>query len=194
MVALTFDAGSDLGHTERIITILEEYGVVASFGLTGAWTQAYPDYAAWIVADGHQILNHTLGHPSFTGASTGAGSISPARRLSEVLDNEARIAKLTGGHAKPYWRPPYGDIDGSVLRDIGSIGFRQTVMWSIDSMGWDGYTANQIYTRVVNNIGNGSIVLMHVGGASSDAVALERIIQTLRSRGYSFGTVSQVLA
>ena len=194
MIALTFDAGSDLGSTERILAILEQYNIKASFGLTGEWISAFPDYAAWIAADGHQIINHTLNHPSFTGVSTGKGALSPARQLSQIVANESKIKNVTGVGAKPYWRPPYGDINTSVLTNAGAAGYSKTVMWSIDSMGWNGYSADQIYTRVVNNAGNGSIVLMHVGSDSADASALVRIIKTLRSRGYAFGTVAKVIA
>jgi peptidoglycan/xylan/chitin deacetylase (PgdA/CDA1 family) len=194
MVALTFDCGSDLGYTEQIITTLERYGVPASFGLTGTWVNAYPDHAAWIVADGHQALNHTYAHLSCTGASTGTGPLSPAKRLGQLVANESAIRSLAGGTAKPYWRPPYGDCDGGVLRDAGAAGYGKTVMWTVDSMGWNGATADQIYNRVMSNAGNGAIVLMHVGGASRDAAALERIIRGLRDRGYAFGTVAQVIA
>jgi peptidoglycan/xylan/chitin deacetylase (PgdA/CDA1 family) len=194
MIALTFDAGSDLGNTEKVIETLEEYEVTASFGLTGTWIARYPDYAAWIAADGHQILNHTLNHPSYTGYSTGTGALSPAKRLSQLEANESRIRAVTGVSTKPYWRPPYGDVDAGVLRDVGATGYGKTVLWTIDTMGWNGATADQIYRKVVDGAGNGVIVLMHVGAASRDAAALERIIQTLRDRGYAFGKVSQVIA
>jgi peptidoglycan/xylan/chitin deacetylase (PgdA/CDA1 family) len=194
MMALTFDAGSDLGNTEKIIGLLEEYGVKASFGLTGDWVRQHPDYAAWIAADGNQILNHTLNHPSFTGYSTGTGPISPARRLSQIQAAESAIRSATGVRAKPYWRPPYGDYDSGVLRDTGAYGYTRAVMWTVDSMGWNGYSADQIVGRVTSRAGNGVIVLMHVGSDSQDAAALERIIVRLRAQGYSFGTVAQVLA
>lgn len=193
-VALTFDAGSDLGYTENIITLLEKYGIRASFGITGDWIKAYPDYAAWIVADGHQLLNHTLNHVSYTGASTGGGSISPAKRLAQIQANENLLWNLAGAGSKPYWRPPYGDYDSGVLRDAGALGYSRTVLWTVDSMGWNGYTVDQIYSRVINNSGNGAIVLMHVGSASQDANALERIIRKFQANGYGFGTVAKVIA
>jgi peptidoglycan/xylan/chitin deacetylase (PgdA/CDA1 family) len=192
MVALTFDAGSDLGYTRTIIRTLEQYGVRASFGLTGDWVDAYPDYAAWIAGDGFQVINHTLNHPSYTGESAGE-AISPARRLSQIVGNESKL-RAAGASSKPYWRPPYGDIDDGVLRDVGAGGYGLTVMWTIDSMGWNGYSADQIVSRVLGNIGNGSIVLMHVGAASQDAAALPRIIKALQARGYRFGTVANVIA
>lgn len=173
---------------------MERNGVPASFGLTGGWMSANPGYTQWIAADGFQVLNHTLSHVSYTGRSTGVGPISPAKRLSQLVANEDRLLSLTDATAAPYWRPPYGDYDGGVLRDVGAAGYGISVLWTIDTMGWNGATADQIYNRVVNSAGNGAIVLMHVGGASQDAAALERIITTLRARGYTFGTVAQVIA
>lgn len=192
-VALTFDAGSDLGYTEKIITILENYGITASFGITGSWINAYPDYAARIVADGHQLLNHTLNHPSYTGVSVGGGPISPAKRLAQLQANENLLWSLSGAGSRPYWRPPYGDIDSGVLRDVGALGYSKTIMWTVDSLGWDGYSTDQIYQRVIANSGNGAIILMHVGSASQDANALDRIIRKLKSSGYAFGTVAQTI-
>jgi peptidoglycan/xylan/chitin deacetylase (PgdA/CDA1 family) len=193
-VALTFDAGSDLGYTQTIITILEQYGITATFGITGSWINAYPDYAAWIVADGHQLLNHTLNHPSYTGVSVGGNPISPAKRLAQIQANENLLWGLAGAGSRPYWRPPYGDIDSSVLRDAGALGYSKTIMWTVDSMGWNGYSTDEIYQRVIANSGNGAIVLMHVGSASQDANALDRIIRRFKAKGYGFGTVAQVLA
>jgi peptidoglycan/xylan/chitin deacetylase (PgdA/CDA1 family) len=192
MVALTFDAGSDLGYTEKIITILEREGIPGSFGLTGTWIERYPEYAEWIAADGFQILNHTLRHYSYTGASAGT-SISPAKRVAQLVAAETEINGI-GGSAKPYWRPPYGDYNSGVLRDAGAVGYRYTVMWSIDTLGWDGLPAGDITWRVLNKVGNGSIILMHVGSESEDALALSGMISKLRAKGYSFGTVQDVIS
>ncbi|HET8524294.1 MAG TPA: polysaccharide deacetylase family protein [Thermomicrobiales bacterium] len=194
MIALTFDAGSDRGYIDSILNTLAYYGVPASFGLTGMWIKAYPGDAARIVANGHQVLNHTLDHLSYTGYSTGSDPISPASRLSQIIANESLINNTTGATAKPLWRPPYGDYNGDVLREVGAIQYSRTVMWSIDTMGWNGASAETIYQDVCARAGFGKIVLMHVGAASADAIALPRIIRKLRARGYQFGTVSQVIA
>ena len=60
--------------------------------------------------------------------------------------------------------------------------------------GWNGLTADEIYARVMGNMGWGKIVLMHVGAASQDANALDRIIRELETQGYSFGTFAEVIA
>jgi peptidoglycan-N-acetylglucosamine deacetylase len=194
MIALTFDAGADLGSTSRILGTLKSNGIKASFGLTGAWTKANPRAAASIAAAGHQAINHTVDHPSYTGFSDGTDGISPARRLSELVRNEAILANAGVPNPKPYWRPPYGDINDTVLRDAGAGGYGKTVMWTVDSLGWNGATVDQIYTRVMNAASPGAIVLMHVGAESHDADALPRIVSALKSGGYSFGTVAQAIA
>ncbi len=194
MIALTFDCGADLGHTYRILDILAEYNIKASFGLAGAWVKANPQAVQRIVQDGHQIINHTLNHPSYTGYSDPSGPISPAKRLSQLEANEALISTVAGAKTKPYWRPPFGDYDAGVLRDVGAAGWSRTVLWTVDSMGWAGATPDQIKQRVLGKAVNGAIVLMHVGAASRDVEALESIIRTLRSRGFQFGTVAQVIA
>lgn len=193
-IALTFDVGADVGYTEAILQTLAAEDVSASFGLTGAWIQGNPTYAMKIVDSGFQILNQTQNHASFTGESIGGHSISAARRLSQLSAAEGRIVELSGVTSKPYWRPPYGDYDKSVLVDVGAAGYTKTVLWSIDTLGRTGASADAIYARVVDNAQNGSIVLMHLGSDSLDAVALPRIIATLRERGYSFGTIAHVLA
>jgi len=193
LIAMTFDAGSDLGYTTRILDTLAARGVVASFGLTGAWVDAHPEAARRIVDEGHQVLNHTYDHPSFTGSSTTGERIAPASRVAQLVAAEEEIAAIAGGSAKPWWRPPYGDYDSGVLRDAGALGYGKTVMWTVDSMGWAGWSSADITSRVLKRAGNGAIVLMHVGGASKDALALPGILRTLKARGYGFGRVQDVV-
>jgi peptidoglycan/xylan/chitin deacetylase (PgdA/CDA1 family) len=194
-VALTFDCGSDLGYTDQILDIIGSHGVPASFGLCGDWLSSFPDHARSVVESGHQLINHTLNHRSFTGLSTpGTGSRSPAKRLSQIQANETLIRQMTGARAKPYWRPPFGDYDASVLRDAGALGYTRTAMWTIDSLGWNKLTADEIYSRLMKRVAWGAIVLMHVGAESQDANALDRLIRQLKALGYSFGTFAQVIA
>jgi peptidoglycan/xylan/chitin deacetylase (PgdA/CDA1 family) len=154
-----------------------------------------------MASEGHHIFNHTWTHDSFTGSSTpGRSALSPARRTEELLRTNNFIKSLTGRDTKPYFRPPYGDYDSGVLRDLGANGYSKNIMWTLDSLGWKGLTAAQICTRVVGAMdadryrGNGFIILFHVGSQSQDANAFPCITSALRARGFSFGTVPQVLA
>jgi peptidoglycan/xylan/chitin deacetylase (PgdA/CDA1 family) len=198
-VSYTFDAGSDLGHTGAILDFLAAEGIPASFGLTGRWAEANPAAVKRMAAEGHHLFNHTWDHGSFTGFSTGRAALTPARRTEQLVRTNNLVLKLTGTSTRPYFRPPYGDYDSGVLRDVGANRFGTNVMWSVDSLGWKGLTAPKICSRVVGSMaaassgGNGYIILFHVGAASADAQALPCITNTLRGRGFTFATVPQLL-
>lgn len=200
MVSYTFDAGADLGHTGAILVFLRDQGIRASFGLTGKWANANPTAVQRMVGDGHHLINHTWTHGSLTGFSTRQSPMTPARRSEELVRTNNKIIALTGTSTRPHFRPPYGDHDAGVLRDVGANRFRTNVMWGVDSLGWKGRTAAEICDRVVGSMdadakgGNGYIILFHVGEQSADAAALPCITTALRHRGFTFGTVPQVLA
>ena len=134
-------------------------------------------------------MNHSWDHPSFTGYSTGAQPLTAAQRREQVVRTEDLIRAQTGVDLRPYFRPPYGDYDDSVLADLASNGYTVNVMWTVDSLGWNGLAAEQIRQRVLNGVTPGAIVLMHVGADSQDAAALPGIIHELRARGYRFATI-----
>jgi peptidoglycan/xylan/chitin deacetylase (PgdA/CDA1 family) len=193
MVALTFDAGSDAGYTSQILQTLSDAGVKASFSLTGEWSEAHPDLVKAIAAGGHLLMNHSYDHPSFTGLSTGAGPLSTQQRIDELDRADAVIRSITGQTTKPYFRPPYADFDGSVLCDIYADGYYYLVMWTVDTMGWNGASADEIVQTSLSRAKPGAIYIMHVGSQSQDAAALPRVIDGLRAQGYSFGTIADIL-
>jgi peptidoglycan-N-acetylglucosamine deacetylase len=200
MVSYTFDAGADLGYAGTILDFLRDNNIKASFGMTGKWAAANPTYVQRMASEGHHIFNHTWTHNSFTGFSTNKPATTPARRTYELIRTNNKIRELTGKSTRPYFRPPYGDYNNGVLRDIGANRFSKNIMWSVDSLGWKGLTAAQICNRVVDSMsaasngGNGYIILFHVGAQSLDARALPCITSTLKGRGFTFGTVPQVIA
>lgn len=200
MVSYTFDAGADLGFAGPILDFLRDNGIPASFGMTGRWAATNPAYVRRMANEGHHLINHSWSHDSFTGYSTGRGALSPARRTEELVSTKNQILSLTGRNTQPYFRPPYGDYDSTVTRDIGANGYSRNVLWNIDSAGWRGLNATDICNRVVGAVdadayrGNGSIVVFHVGSQSQDVYALSCITSNLRARGFGFGTVPQVLA
>ncbi len=200
MVSYTFDAGSDLGYAGQILDFLKNRDIKASFGMTGKWAATNPTYVQRMAKEGHHIFNHTWSHDSLTGRSTGKSTLSPARRTEELATTNRKVMRLTGRSTKPYFRPPYGDFDSSVLRDVGANGYAKNVMWSVDSLGWRGLTAAAICDRVVDSMdaatfqGNGYIILFHVGAQSQDANALPCITRKLKNRGFAFGTVPEVIA
>lgn len=192
-VAFTFDAGSDAGYTTQILDTLAANGITASFGMTGRWAETYPDLLQRIVNEGHTLINHTYDHKSFTGSSTGAAPLTQAERWDELRHTEQIVASLTGATMTPYFRPPYGDYDDSVNADVGAIDYAYSVMWTVDSRGWMGYTAPQIVQRCADLAEPGAIYVFHVGSTSQDGPALQQLIDDLRAAGYTIGDINAVL-
>ena len=189
-VALTFDAGADAGYTSQILDTLSANGIVASFGITGRWAEQYPQLLGRIVDEGHELINHTYDHRSFTGYSTDLAPLSQADRWAQLERTEAIVQQLTGASTLPYFRPPYGDYDASVNTDVGAHGYRYNVMWTVDSLGWNGLSADAIVQRCLAMAEPGAIYIFHVGSQSQDGPALQRVIDGLRAAGYSFVPIS----
>lgn len=193
IVALTFDAGSDRGYAAEILDTLATQGIHATFGMTGVWAEQNPDLVLRMVNEGHQLINHTWNHASWTGNSTGMPPLSSAERASQLTRTEAIVQQIAGYDMRPYFRPPYGDYDDSVPADLLANGYSVNVMWTVDSLGWNGLSAPEVVRRVVDGTVPGAIHLMHVGAASTDAAALPDIIAQLRDAGYRFVTVEQMV-
>jgi peptidoglycan/xylan/chitin deacetylase (PgdA/CDA1 family) len=193
IVTLTFDAGADRGDAPRLIAFLRSAGILATFGMTGRWAENNPDLVREIVLDGHELMNHTYDHRSLTGLSRRPGVLAREDRLAEIDRTDQIVRAIAGVSPKPLFRPPYGDQDASVLRDVALAGYRYSILWTIDTLGWKGASVAQIVDRSLRDAGPGAIYVLHVGERSLDAVALPTVVEGLRGRGYRFATVGDLL-
>jgi peptidoglycan/xylan/chitin deacetylase (PgdA/CDA1 family) len=192
-IALSFDAGADVGYTTAILDTLRDRGVRASFGMTGRWAEQNPDLLRRIVAEGHHLINHTYSHDSFTGLSTGRGPMSAGARAEQLARTEAAVRSIAATEFGPYFRPPFGDYDASVNADVGARGYAYNVMWTVDSLGWNGLSASGIVQRCLQRSTPGAIYIFHVGAQSQDGPALPAVIDGLLSQGYTLGTVAELV-
>lgn len=193
--AFTFDAGEGPGHTEELLDILDEYRVKGSFGVTGEWVEQNPELARRIVDDGHMVINHTYDHRSWTGESTGDPPLTDDERRAEVQDTGRIIRDLTGYEAAPYFRFPYGAYDASSLELLAEAGYDYTLWWTCDTLGWDGYTGEEIVERCgpdAEGGGPGAIILMHVV-TDGDLAALPELLEEYVDDGYDIVTMEQMI-
>jgi peptidoglycan/xylan/chitin deacetylase (PgdA/CDA1 family) len=193
VVALTFDAGSDAGHTATILDVLAGYGIRATFALTGEWVEQNPQLSRRIVLEGHEVMNHSYDHPSFTGVSSDEVALTTESRWSQLDRAEHAISSIAGHTSLPYFRPPFGDQDATVARDAGARGYEYLVMWTVDSLGWKGVAPADVLQRCVERAEPGAILMFHVGSASTDAEALPDIIEQLSGDGYRFATIGELV-
>ncbi len=185
LVALTFDMDSVAGYTVPILDLLARSQIKATFAVTGVWAKAQPEPLKRIFAEGHLIINHSWDHPAFT-------KLTREQRQQQLEMTDSLVQSLIGVSTKPYFRPPYGAFDPSVLADVREIGYRYNVMWSIDAQGWRGKTGQEVTANVLANARDGAIALFHVS-ARGDYEALPQIIDGLSQAGYRFVTVAQML-
>jgi peptidoglycan-N-acetylmuramic acid deacetylase len=186
IVALTFDAGNeDGGAGSQILDILRERGLHVTFFLSGHWVDHNPQLAQQLVADGHEIANHSYSHPDLTHLSD--------NQIVYELDYTDQVASdIMGTHTRPYFRPPFGARNRHVLDVAAATGFR-SVYWSLDSGDWlPRATAGAVASKILRYAGPGDIVVEHVG-AQASADALPTILDEFALRGWRVGTVSEVL-
>jgi peptidoglycan/xylan/chitin deacetylase (PgdA/CDA1 family) len=186
-VAITFDAAADAGFAAQILDTLKAEEVRASFGITGRWAESNPELLRRMVREGHHLVNHSYDHPSFV-------EISREERWEQLDRTEEIVQGLARATTKPFFRPPFGAYDASVNADVYARGYLYTLMWTVDSLGWQGLAAEEISRRVLELAQPGAIIVFHVGAASQDANALPTIISGLRDMGYEMGAVPEVLA
>jgi peptidoglycan hydrolase-like protein with peptidoglycan-binding domain len=120
--------------------------------------------------------------------------LSSSSIISEIQNCESAVYRATGRYPVKLFRPPYGDYNSSVLNAVGSAGYPYTIMWTIDTLDWAGTASDTMVQKVLNNAEPGAIVLMHVGSGTNTLDALPRIIENLKSRGYRFTTLTNMLS
>lgn len=184
-VAMTFDDGPHPRNTPRLLDILRARNIKATFYVIGQNVDRYPGIARRIVAEGHEIGNHTYTHPRLTG-------LSDSQIQSEMRKTENAIVRAAG--VKPRtMRPPYGALYQRQRSMIFSSFSYPTIMWSVDPNDWRRPGPSVVAGRILNSAHNGAIILAHDLHAPT-IDAMPRTFDGLLSRGFRFVTVSQLLA
>ncbi len=186
LIALTFDDGPHPYNTDAVLAVLAKYDIKATFFEIGRNIELYPDVTRRVVADGHELGNHTYHHPHLSRVSDEA--------LLEELATCGSAAEATVGARPVLFRPPEGARTPARCKLLGDAGYRQ-ILWSVDTNDWRGHSAEQIAHTVLREVKPGDIILMHdyVSRRFQGAAALETIIPALQKEGYSFVTVSELL-
>lgn len=184
-VALTFDCGSVLGPSASILDTLSRFGLRVTFFMTGQYAEKYPDMVRRMVAEGHEMANHSATHPDFT-------KMSDQQIRDELLYTEQLVVGLTGKSTKPWMRMPFGARNERVWNVVSGEGYT-SVFWSLDSGDWlpDATTAS-VRSRVLERTTNGGIVVHHCA-ANQTAEALPAIIEGLQAKGHRIVTVTELL-
>ncbi len=179
IVVFTFDGGSGTQSLEKILEILNEYNLKGTFFLTGKWAESNPEYTRNINDAGYEIFNHTYSHPDLA-------TITDEEIIDELEMGNEKISEITGETTKPFFRPPYGSRNLHIREIAESLGY-QDVYWTIDALDWKestGTTAEDVKSRILDNLAPGNIYLMHIGDNITGNV-LEEVILEIQNRGYT---------
>ncbi len=179
-IALTFDDGPHPVYTEQMLEVLEENQVPATFFLLGQNIEGQEDVVKEIAEKGHLIGNHTYHHVQITGM--------PAEKAYEEIDKTSKLIEKVTGKGTEYVRPPFGTWNTGLESTLNLI----PVMWTIDTKDWTTENVDAIVNHVVKNAGENDIILMH-DSYQSTVEATERIIKLLKSKGFEFVTVDEVI-
>ena len=185
VLALTFDDGPHKELTPRLLDILREAGVKATFFLVGRNVAAYPDIVRRMVAEGHEVANHSWSHPLLT--SYGSSAVeSQLRRTHDAIVKACGVAPL-------HYRPPYGAVGLTQRARIRKTFGYPMILWDGDTLDWQSpRTVEKVRDRVLAMAKPGAILLCHDIHATT-VDAMPEAIAGLKARGFQLATVTQLI-
>lgn len=179
-VALTFDDGPHRIYTRNLLDGLRERGVKATFFVVGENIPGNEDLIRQMEEDGHLIGNHTYDHADIS-------KLSDEENCRELQKTSDLIKEITG-HGTAYVRPPFGNWKDTMDCRITMI----SVKWTIDTLDWKNRNVREIIGKVMQQISDHDIILMHDYYETSVEAAL-RIVDRLLEEGYEFVTVEDLI-
>ncbi len=184
VVAITFDDGPSPKLTPKLLDLLKERNIKATFYVVGTNAAEYPEILQRMVAEGHEIGNHTWNHPTLTKLSS-SGVKSQIDRSNAAIEKAVGIRPTT-------MRPPYGATNSRLNRSMNADYGLKVIMWSVDPLDWKYRNADRVQREIVSGATPGGIILVHDIHSSSVA-AMPGTLDALTAKGYEFATVSELL-
>lgn len=182
LVALTFDDGPSGRFTRALLDGLEQRGAKATFLLCGYRMEIYPELTDRIRSEGHEIGLHGYSHCPMDKMSR--------RELN--VEIEKTFGLIPQGCEVVFLRPPGGCGDENTAAVAADRGLA-LLYWSVDPKDWAVKDAAVITRRVLRDVEDGDVILLHDMSDSSVKAAFA-IVDALQNQGYRFVTVSELAA
>jgi peptidoglycan/xylan/chitin deacetylase (PgdA/CDA1 family) len=191
LVALTFDDGPDPRYTEEISQILTQAGGKGTFFMIGKHAEQYPEIVQHLIAQGHEIGNHTWNHPSLRYKSV--------NRVRQELETTDRLLRDLGYQADIPFRSPYGHSLFS-LPTVLKARHQANILWTVHLRDWEPASVEFMMNRLAATIKPGAIVLLHDADGTSRGADRSNTVEVVRqivahygAEGYQFVTISELL-
>lgn len=178
-VALTFDDGPNPNTTPVALELLKKYNAKATFFMVGRSVAGNEEIIKQVVAEGHQIGNHSWSHPLLT-------KISLEQAKSQINDTTEALKKASGQDIH-IMRPPYGGINATIQAAVD----QSFILWDVDTLDWK-YRNTASIMKEVRKARPGSIILMHDIHQTS-INALPTVLQYLTEQGFELVTIDELM-
>ena len=184
VVALTFDDGPDPWHTPRVLAVLDQHHVKATFFMMGRNVERYPEVAREVLRRGHEIGNHSYSHPRLI-------LMSPSRVRDEIARTDTLLRGI-GVTGEIHFRPPHASkfiVLPYVLVQMNKL----SVLGDVDPKEWKQRPAAIMTESILRQVRPGSIIGLHDPMGAETLRTLQNILPALAAEGYRFETVSALV-
>lgn len=189
VIYLTFDCGYENGNTPAILDALKKHNVKATFFVVGNYLETSPELVKRMVAEGHNVGNHTYHHPDMSKISTREAF------EKELGDVEALYQQTTGQPMKKYYRPPQGKYSENNLKMAKDMGYH-TFFWSLAYVDWyqdKQPSREEAFKKLLGRIHPGALVLLH-NTSKTNGEILDDLLTKWEEMGYHFGSLDDLVA
>ena len=183
-IYLTFDEGYEAGFTSKILEILKENEVKATFFITAHYLNTNEELVKQMIEEGHIVGNHTVNHKSMP-------TLTEEEIKKEVMDLHIAVYQKFEYEMK-YIRPPKGEFSEKSLKYTNNLGYK-TVMWSFAYEDWNENNQpdkEKSKKKIIENVHNGEIMLLH-GNSKTNTEILGDIIKEIKELGYEFKSLDE---
>lgn len=192
LVALTFDDGPDPRYTATIGQMLADAGAKGTFFILGRHAAAHPDIVQTLMAQGHELGNHTWNHRTL--------KLKTLQTIRNEIEPTDRLLRDLGYTAPIPFRSPYGH-SWLALPQVLKQRQQANILWTVQMNDWKPEDPDVMMALLAPKFGNGAIVLMHDGDGESEGadrrntvILVQQILEKYQAEGYRFVTVSELLA
>lgn len=189
VVALTFDDGPTPDATDQILTVLDQEHIRATFFVTGAELEKNMAEGQKLVGAGHELGNHSYSHERMV-------LVTPSF-VKQEIERTDQLIRVAGYQGEIYFRPPFGKKLFTLPYYLAKTG-RKSITWDVEPDSYPEIAADsdKIAEHVLSKTRPGSIIILHVmyRSRSESLKAVKKILEGLKAQGYSFKTVSELLA
>lgn len=182
LIYLTFDLGYEAGYTSKILEVLKQNDVKATFFITAHYVNTQPDLVKQMIDEGHIVGNHTVNHKSMPTCS-----LDTIKK--EVMDLHSAIYDKFGYEMK-FIRPPKGEYSERTVAYTNTLGYT-SVMWSFAYDDWDEAKQgreNYGKKKILDNLHNGEVMLLHATSKDNSNI-LDEVIKEIKNQGYEFRNI-----